>query len=140
MADINHEIKIHAAPARVFQALTSLSDLTKWHTAKIEGDAAAGKDFRVLPQGEPAFEWKVLKAEAGKQVVWKCVDGPGHSAGTTATFSLTPEQDGRTLVEFAHSGWPDAVGNFRKCNTLWAILLYHLKNYLETQKADPAYS
>jgi hypothetical protein len=45
---------------------------------------------------------------------------------------------GRTLIEFAHRGWPHTDGNFRKCNTQWAILLHHLRDFVETGKAAPA--
>jgi hypothetical protein len=59
--------------------------------------------------------------------------------GTIARFQISPLSDGRTLVEFSHSGWPDTKGNFRKCNTLWAVLLFHLKKYLSTKQAEPAF-
>jgi hypothetical protein len=54
-------------------------------------------------------------------------------------LDLATIPDGRTLLEFAHTGWRDDDGNFRKCNTLWAILLYHLQRYLETRKGEPAF-
>ncbi len=83
--------------------------------------------------------WKVLKPDADT-VEWQCVAGPGHSVGTVARFQLSLSDGGRTLVEFSHAGWPDADDNLRKCNTLWAILLFHLKKYLEVGKAAPAFS
>ena len=36
MADINHEIKTNAAPQAVYQALTTASELAKWHTSRTE--------------------------------------------------------------------------------------------------------
>ena len=136
MAEINHEIKISAAPQDVYKALTSASELTKWHTSRTEN--SAGEGFTVYPTDGPTFQWKVLKPDA-HTVEWQCVAGPGDSVGTIARFQISPLSDGRTLVEFSHSGWPDTKGNFRKCNTLWAVLLFHLKKYLSTKQAEPAF-
>jgi uncharacterized protein YndB with AHSA1/START domain len=140
MADINHEIKIKAPQERIYQALTTVTDLAKWHTSKIDGDAALGGILRIHPQDGPAFDWKVTKAEPARSIEWKCIKGPGNSAGTTVIFSLSPADKGRIFLEFAHSGWPDTTGSFRKCNTLWAILVYHLQKYAETQESDPVFA
>jgi len=81
---------------------------------------------------------EVLKPDA-HTVEWKCIAGPGHSVGTTARFKLSPSDGGQTLVEFSHTGWSDGDDNFRKCNTLWAILLFHLRQYLATKQANPTF-
>jgi uncharacterized protein YndB with AHSA1/START domain len=140
VSDISHEIKIKASQERVYQALTTVSDLTKWHTAKMDGGAALGNVLRIHPQNGPEFEWKVIKTDSGRRIEWKCIKGPGNSVGTTVRFDLSPADKGRTYLEFLHSDWPNAGGNFRKCNTLWGILLYHLQKYAETQKSDPAFN
>ena len=140
MADINHQIKIKGPQQRVYQALATPSELSKWHTAKIEGNGGVGGVLRIQPQEGPAFEWKVTKDVPLQTIVWHCVKGPGNSAGTNVQFQLSSTVDGRTFVELAHSDWPDTGGNFRKCNTLWAILLDHLRKYTETQKTDPAFA
>jgi hypothetical protein len=54
-------------------------------------------------------------------------------------FELSPADHGRTLVECTHAGWPGTHGNYRKCNTLWGVLLHHLKRYAETGTAMPAF-
>ncbi len=136
MADINHEIKISAAPQAIHQALTNAPELAKWHTAGTNGKH---ETFTTHATDGPSFEWKVLKPDADT-VEWQCVAGPGHSVGTVARFRLTPSDGGRTLVEFSHAGWPETDDNLRKCNTLWAILLFHLKKYLEVGKPAPAFS
>jgi uncharacterized protein YndB with AHSA1/START domain len=138
MADINHEIKINAAPQAVYEALTSASELAKWHTSRTEKAKGKDESFTTLPTDGPTFEWKVVKPDS-HTVEWQCVAGPGDSVGTRARFVLSPLSDGRTLVEFSHTGWPDTNGNFRKCNTLWAVLLFHLQKYLGTKQAGPAY-
>ena len=137
MADINPEIKIHAAPDAVHKALTDPSELSKWHTASTSGK---GDTFTTHPNEGPTFEWKILKS-APQSVEWQCVVGPGHSVGTIAHFKLSPiDGGGNTFVEFSHTGWPDSDSNFRKCNTLWAILIFHLQQYLDSGKRAPAFS
>ena len=140
MADISHEIKIRAPQDRVYAALTTLASLRSWHTAKIEGGANVGDVFVTRPQRGPEFEWKVVGADKSRHVEWKCVKGPGQSTRTSVGFDLSSLPDGRTYLEFSHSDWPDTGGNFRKCNTLWGVLLHHLRKYAETQQTDPAFT
>lgn len=138
MADINHEIKIQASPEKIFKAISNLSDLKAWHTAHIDGKSELNGVLSFNGTGKPKFLWKLIQIEPNKKVTWECVEGPGDSVGTKAIYTLSKEGDGRTLVLLSHTSWPGQEGNFRKCNTLWGILLHHLKNYVETGKADPA--
>jgi len=140
MAEISHEIKIKAPQSLVFDALTTVHGLTGWHTSQLSGDANLGGVIAFHSSATPAFEWKVTKVDKLKGVEWECVKGPGNSVGTTARFDLSETSDGRILVELSHSGWPHTRGNFRKCNTLWGILLHHLRKYAETGKRDPVFS
>ena len=136
--DINHEIKISASPDAVYEALTSAAELTKWQTSRTENTNGKDETFTTYPKDGPAFAWKVVELDA-HTVEWQCVAGPGGSVGTSARFLLSPMSDGRTQVESRHSGWPDTNGSYRKCNTLWAVLLFHLQNYLGTKQAEPAF-
>lgn len=138
MANINHEIKIQASPEKTFKALSTLSDLKAWHTSHIEGKAELNDVLNFHGIDRPAFSWKVTQFEPNKLVVWECIEGPGNSVGTKASYAVSKTEDNRTLVELSHTAWPDQQGNFRKCNTLWGVLLHHLKNYVETGKIDPA--
>lgn len=82
----------------------------------------------------------MTESTSPKRVVWKCVEGPGDAVGTNVTVELSQPEPGRTLVELAHTGWPGTHGNYRKCNTYWGLLLHHLKQYVETGKASPAFT
>lgn len=132
MADINHEIKIAAPPERVYAALTTLDGVRSWHTPLAEGTGAVGSTWAFTFTGRAEFDWEIAALEPNTLVAWKCTQGPGDSVGTTATFVLTPTEDGRTLVELTHAGWPGTHGNFVKCNTIWGALLHHLQQYVET--------
>ena len=139
MVDINHEIKVKSSPERVFAALTKVDDLKAWHSAHVSGEGRVGGVLHIEGSGEPGFDWKVTELNPAKRVGWACTAGPGDSAGTTVVFQLSPADQGRTLVECIHAGWPGTHGNYRKCNTLWGVLLHHLKQYVETGTAAPAF-
>jgi len=135
MAEIHHEIKLRAAPARIRETLSNVADLEAWHGGKVSlVDGVLRFDFA---DDGPTFRWAVERT-GPDEVLWKCVQGPGDSVGTEASFKISAADKGRAIVEFVHRGWPHTGGNFRKCNTQWAVLLHHLRQFLETGKAEPA--
>lgn len=138
MSDINHEIKIKASPEKAFQALSTLNELKCWHTAHIENAPNNPEVLSFKASEKPEFLWKIIPFESAKTVTWECVQGPGDSRGTQVIYTISQIKDNDTLVELKHASWPDQTGNFRKCNTLWGVLLHHLKTYLETGKSAPA--
>lgn len=137
MAQINHEIKINAPIEKVHQAITSLQDLRSWHTSSMEGDSKPNGVLISKAKDKPTFHWKIKSA---KPVIWECTEGPGDSVGTQVIFNLSETDDGGILVELSHTEWPNQHGNFRKCNTLWGILLHHLKKYVESGIVNPAFN
>lgn len=139
MPTIDHEIRIAAPAETVFTALTTLDGVTGWHTPTAEGTGEVGSSWVFGFADHPEFAWEILSSEAPREVVWRCVRGPGDSVGTTATFTLSATGDGRTLLEHVHAGWPGTHGNYRKCNTTWGVLLHHLRDFVETGEAAPAF-
>ncbi len=137
MPEIDHEIKIDATPEQVFAALSTHEGVSSWQTPHAEGTGAVGSQWRFKFTGRAEFDWEVIESEPTK-IVWRCTKGPGDSIGTTATF-LISEAGGRTLLELKHSGWPGTHGNFRKCNTIWAVLLHHIQKYVQTGSPAPAF-
>lgn len=138
MAAINHETKIKASPSKVFEALSTLKGLRAWHSTEVEGDSHLNGIITFSANGKPTFQWKVIEMVPNKKVIWECLAGPGDSVGTQTIYALSETEDQRTLIDFSHTTWPNEQGNFRKCNTLWGVLLYHLKNYVEKNEVDPA--
>jgi len=136
MAGIHHEIKIHGTPDRIREALGDRAALEAWHGGRVTGGPGEWRfDFA---DGAPTFRWSISPSDSRDRVVWRCLEGPGDAPGTEASFTLSPADKERTLVEFAHTGWPHTEGNYRKCNTLWAVLLHHLRQFVETGQAAPA--
>lgn len=132
MHQIDHELKINAAPEQAYAALSTLDGVKGWQTPTASGTGEVGSEWVFSFADHPEFAWEVTASEAPSNIGWRCTRGPGDSVGTTVTFTLTPTSDGRTLVEHVHAGWPGTHGNFRKCNTTWGVLLHHLRDYVET--------
>jgi uncharacterized protein YndB with AHSA1/START domain len=125
--DIQHELKIHAPHARIFQALTDQATLERWQGAKVkEGE----REWRLEYPDATVFRWKVIESSPAR-VAWQCAEGPGQAIGKQASFTLSDMGSDNTLVEFAHAGWQGTGGNYRKCNTRWAILLHRLQQETE---------
>lgn len=139
MATISHEIKINASRSTVFNALNTREGMQGWHTADVQGDGSVGSVWQLGFSGQLTFEWEVIAAELDERVEWRCVSGPGDSPGTTVQYILSDAPNGQTLVVQEHSGWASEEDNFRKCNTLWGVLLHHLQQYAESNQARPAY-
>lgn len=139
MPEIEHEIRIAASPEQVFTALTTPAGVKGWQTPNAEGSGDVGSTWVFGFADHPEFAWEIVTSERPTEVVWHCVRGPGDSVGTTATFTLSPTADGRTLLEHVHGGWPGTHGNFRKCNTTWGVLLHHLRDFVETGDTAPAF-
>jgi uncharacterized protein YndB with AHSA1/START domain len=128
MAEIQHELKIRAPRPKVFSTLTDRMALERWHRAKV---SAGEREWRIAYPDGTVFRWNVVESSPGR-VAWRCVEGPGQAVGKEASFAVTEAGNDRTLVEFAHAGWPGTDGNYRKCNTRWAILLHQLQREAET--------
>jgi uncharacterized protein YndB with AHSA1/START domain len=139
MAKISHKITIQASPDRVFKALSTAEGLKGWYTPQLEGRVGEGKEAVFTFTDQVRFRWRFAELTSDSRVRWECVEGPGAAAGSTVTFRLFDKGDGRTSLEFDHDGWPESDPDMTTCNTLWGILMGHLKNYAETAKAAPAF-
>ena len=139
MPQIDHELKIDATPERVYAALTTPDGVKGWHTPAASGTGEVGSEWVFPFADHPEFGWEITASDAPSRVAWRCTRGPGDSVGTTATFTLSGTDDDRTLLELQHAGWPGTHGNFRKFNTTWGVLLHHLRDYVETGAAAPAF-
>lgn len=139
MASSTHRIRIHAKPEAVFQAISTDSGMKGWYTANVTGSFSEGGTaiFR-FPNGE-SFEWKTTKVIPGKEVQRECTAGPGVAKGTKVVWTVEDKGDGDAVVLLEHTGWPEGHDALATCNTLWGIILGHLREYAEAGKPVPAY-
>lgn len=137
MVDILHKVGIKASsPDGVYQALTTLDDLSAWWTDDTGGDSKVGGvlQFRF---GAGGFDMKLLELEPARKVLWLVVEGPEEWIGTKISFELE-QRDDWTIVLFKHLGWKEPVEFMHHCSTKWAVFLLSLKSLLETGKGAPA--
>ena len=138
MASITQHIRVHAAPEIVFKALSTKEGLESWFTADITGEVRQGGTAALYFPKNEVFQWKFAELTPSR-VVWECLDGPGVAKGTTATFHLSPDGGGDTLVTCGHENWPEGHQALETCNSLWGVLLEHLRAYVESGKPAPTY-
>lgn len=139
MAKLAHKVTIEAPADQVFKALTTAEGLRAWYTPNVEGKVGKGEEVTLKFTGEKPFRWRFAELTPDSVVRWDCTAGPGAATGTTATFRLSDKGGGRTVVELNHDKWPDSDGCFTTCNTLWGILMGHLRDYAESGKVVPAF-
>ena len=135
MTDIVHRININASSEKVFQAVSTVDGLKGWWTSHVEGQSQEGKQltFR-FPDSGPVME--VLELTPNEFVKWKCVDGVDDWKNTIITFELE-DQEGKTDLFFAQSGWEEQSSFFALCNTKWAVFMLSLKEFCESGQGRP---
>jgi uncharacterized protein YndB with AHSA1/START domain len=136
---LKHEIYISSSAEAVYAALSTAEGLKGWNTPSVEGNGEVGTSWTLKYAGRPEFVWRVDVSKPG-EIFWTCTSGPGDSIGTTADFKVTSTDDGRTQVRVTHGGWPHDEANFIKCNTIWGALMDHLREYVHSGAAEPAFS
>jgi hypothetical protein len=133
---LRHAVNIASNADELRKAVTTAHGLKGWTGADVSGD---GSRWTLTYTNGPTFVWEIASRDP-HEVVWKCIEGPGDSAGTTATFTFDKVSDGRVHLKFEHAGWPHQEGNFAKCNTLWGLMLHQLRAFAEQGKVAHAHS
>ncbi|MDX2220834.1 MAG: ester cyclase [Burkholderiales bacterium] len=131
MADILHQLRVHAPADRVFRALTMRDELAVWWTpdvvaVPVEGSVAEfGFDAR-----RTVIRMRIETLRPAALVSWFCLDGIEEWRGTQIRFSLQPDK-GHTVLNFCHAGWRSAGGVFGLCSFDWARYLMKLRDLAE---------
>jgi uncharacterized protein YndB with AHSA1/START domain len=135
MADIMHQLKIHASPERVYAAITTEDGIRQWWTrdATIEPRIGAAGEFGFFGR---RFVAKVTVEELDPltRARWKVANAAWP--GDEIEFNLKTDGDGTTLL-FAHRGFPRADERFASATTRWGFYLLSLKRYLQTGVGSP---
>ena len=140
MTDLRHNIPIQSAPAEVYAALATESGMQGWWTRdtkmepKVGGAAVFGFDRRGI-----VFRMKIDALDAGRKVRMSCSGDHPEWAGTTLEWQIEPK-DGGTVLKLDHRGWREATDFCASCNTMWGNLMFRLKTFVETGKANPQWT
>jgi hypothetical protein len=132
MPDILHRVGINAKADKVFAALATLDGVRGWWVSTATGDAGRGGsiDFGFC-------EMKVVAADAGTLVHWRCTRGPHEWVGTEIIFRLEWKME-QTFVLFKHANWKEPVEFMHHCSTKWATFLLSLMEFVERGSGRPA--
>jgi uncharacterized protein YndB with AHSA1/START domain len=142
MADIIHRIGIRSPAAEVYKALSTINGIAHWWTEEVEGDEHTGGRITFTFRAESGEEkgkmvMEVLELSPGKDVRWRCKEGPAEWIGTDITFGMT-RQDDQTIILFGHRNWREAVEFTAHCSMKWAVFLLSLREYVESGKGKPS--
>ena len=130
----------HPGPTRSSHSgLIDIRGLKGWYTPHLKGEVGADREFVLRFTGREPFRWKVAELSPDSLARWECLEEHGAASGTTVTFRVSDVGDDRTAVECDHEGRPESHEALATCNTLWGILMHHLRNHAETEKPEPAF-
>jgi uncharacterized protein YndB with AHSA1/START domain len=139
---ISHRIGIHAAPAEVYAAISTIEGLSGWWTRGAAGRATVGGSL-ILAFQDPAgaelgrFDLAVMESAANDIVRWRVDAGPSEWVGTEIAFRLAG-QDGQTIVLFSHRDWREESEFKAHCSMKWATFLLSLRDLVERGRGRPA--
>jgi uncharacterized protein YndB with AHSA1/START domain len=142
MVSIIHRIGVKSPIDKVYKALSTIEGLANWWTEEVEGEEKVGGKIEFTFRSEKGdikgkMTMEVLQLNAGKNVQWRCIDGPDEWIGTDVTFELS-EQDGQTIMLFGHRNWREPVEFTAHCSMKWAVFLLSFREYVETGKGKPS--
>ena len=130
MADILHDFPINAPVDVVFDAITQPAGLDQWWTKASAGEPNKGSEYEL--NFGPGFDWRarVTRCVPGSEFELEMTAADDDWQGTRIGARLEM-RDGKTWVQFWHSGWPGVSEHFRTSNCCWAMYLRVLRRYIE---------
>lgn len=146
---MNHyrrQFLLSATPAAVYHALATQQGLRSWWTETCDAatTTVGGKiTFRFGPHH------KVMQIEnlaPGRELRWLCVEAyldlpqlqrKNEWVGTQIVFKLTPEEGGKTRLDFEHIGLTPEFECFDICRGGWDQYLGSLQSLVETGQGAP---
>jgi uncharacterized protein YndB with AHSA1/START domain len=142
MADIIHRIGIRSTAAKVYNAISTIKGLSNWWTEEVEGGENIGDKIKFIFRSENGdikgqMVMEVKKTDPGKELRWRCIEGPDEWIGTDITFDLSQQGD-QVIIIFGHRDWKEAIEFTAHCSMKWAVFLLSLRDYVETGKGKPS--
>lgn len=143
--DIRYEVPLKAAPERVYAALTSARELTRWWLLGAETDARnAGRLRLVWPKSKTAAwsgerEGFFVDLEPGRKVAWMWKPARGEKdVPPLSSFFINPRLR-HCELSLLHAGFPAAAdGHYERYARGWEDCVAKLLLYIETGKTCKA--
>jgi uncharacterized protein YndB with AHSA1/START domain len=137
MRTIIHVSDLAVPPAKVFQALTTLTGLASWWTTKVEGDAGPAGKIDFTFDGDFNPQMQVTRFDAPSTLAWRCVAGVEQWSEDTFRFQLEARGAGTRLrfrQDYSSELSDDDYGSY---NYNWGYYLESLRQYCETGTGKP---
>jgi uncharacterized protein YndB with AHSA1/START domain len=137
MPDLYHSVPVSVAPEKVYAAIATQRGMQGWWTRdttmdpKVGGKADFGFDKRGM-----VFRMTINELRTNQSVRMSCSGDQPEWAGTTLEWTIAPTPQG-SLLNFVHRGWREMTPFAASCNSMWGQLMFLLKSYAETGKANP---
>ena len=137
MKTIIHAVHIHAAPPKVYEALTTTEGLSQWWTTQVDIEPGTGGVIRFTFHGDFHPHMRQTALEPHRLVRWSCVAGHPNWHNNTFSFTLD-ERKGETTVQFVQQ-YADELSDetYGTYNFNWGYYLNSLKLYCETGTGTP---
>ena len=138
MAEILHRLNINAPPETVFDTIATPQGIRLWWTDDSTSEPAVGSVsvFKFM-NGEVVFRMRIDEYEPGRRLVWTCLGDYDEWNGTTLTWRFDPTDDGKTVLNLAHSGWASTEKEYPQCNESWGHLLHVVRDVAEGRETEP---
>ncbi|MEE9437866.1 MAG: SRPBCC domain-containing protein [Saprospiraceae bacterium] len=128
---ILHDVIITADMSSIFEAISEPKHLNNWWTQKCTGIARINSKYNL--HFNESYDWygTVTVCIIDKSFSISMTDATTKWMGTTFGFNIEPIDSEKTRLKFFHKDWKEIDEDFRHTSYCWAILLSHLKDYLE---------
>jgi uncharacterized protein YndB with AHSA1/START domain len=135
MANTTHVVYIDAPPSRVYKALASTEQLSRWW-CQCTGDSHEGGEMTFVPGTDSHIKVFVEKSVDNRVICWRCeqtfLNAKGKHCAATIEFVLWPKQSG-TQVVFNRF---DVSHDLEEDSPVWFHNLQRLKSLIERGFAD----
>ena len=133
---IEHLLHIDAAPAKVYQAVTTVDGYKGWWTKECYGDFKVGGDVHFDFGDRYKNTFRVKYLDPDHRAVFQCIESVPEWIDTSIDIRLSLSENG-TTVRFTHSGYSEADDFFAHCNYSWGYYLKSLKDLCEKGEGTP---
>lgn len=127
---------IKAPISTVYQTLTSEDGLGQVWTKKLTVKPQIGFINEFDFDEGYITKMKIIELQENNKFVWECIESDQEWVGTGISFGLS-ENEGTTTIILRHFNWREITDFYRWCNYNWAMFLYSLKTYCESEKGLP---
>jgi uncharacterized protein YndB with AHSA1/START domain len=140
MTDFIHNVPIDASPDKVYAAIATQAGMQGWWThdtvmtPKLGGKAEFGFGKRSM-----VFRMSIDEFKPNQSLRMSCSGDNPEWAGTTLQWRVAPSPTG-SVLHFEHRGWHECTDFAASCNSMWGQLMFRLKTFVETGKANPQWT